>query len=413
MATGIVDYNSDLIRKKWITDKLGQDSAKSFWNPYIGSSCGAVIRQVNNSSCSAGQNVIFDMSGKLTGAGVRGSGMQCVLGETKRKFSDSLEVDMFSWFVDNGSKFNACKIGDLSIAEHSDSRALLSDLWIRAKDQAIFDVLQGATTESCGPTHIYDLGCGFEWNDLMYIENAAKKGTDLVKGVGGVVSALPAAKRTPLEGYKLHDGDPVYLAVIDNVMSTRLRSNPKYQTIKINADVRGDGNALISGVIGKESNIVYVEAPVFFGTTRGKGNFKIIEDTEVQFSGLRRYAVGADGIQVWEGQAAFDKIEEASLAEKRHIAELIDPDDIQHAKEARVNHVYSRGLLLGACAAMMGFGSMPNYEFEWTKFKKKSESMLEVVFNIKKTELTLEMGSDYDGRITDIDFGVICLDMEN
>ncbi len=413
MATGIVDYNSDLIRRKWVTSKLGQDSAKSFWNAYTGTSCGSVIYQVNNTGCGAGQNVIFDMSGKLTGAGTRGAGMQCALGETKRKFSDSLEVDMFSWFVDNGSKFNACRIGDLSIAEHSDSRALLSDLWIRAKDQAIFDVFQGATLESCGPTHIYNLGCGFEWNDLMYIENAAKKGTDLVKSVDGIVSDLPADKRTPLEGYRLHNGDPVYLAVIDSVMSTRLRSNPKYQTIKINADVRGDGNALISGVIGKESNVVYVEAPVFFGTTRGKGAFRVIEDTEVQFSGLRRYAVGPDGIQVWEGQVAFEKIEEAALAEQRDIAQLVDPVAIKSAKQARENRIYSRGLLLGGCAGMIGFGHMPNYEFEWTKFKKQSESMLEVIFNFKKTNLSLEMGKDYDGRITDIDFGVIALDMEN
>ncbi len=48
MATGIVDYNSDLIRRKWVTSKLGQDSAKSFWNAYTGTSCGSVIYQVNN-----------------------------------------------------------------------------------------------------------------------------------------------------------------------------------------------------------------------------------------------------------------------------------------------------------------------------------------------------------------------------
>jgi len=68
----------------------------------------------------------------------------------------------------------------------------------------------------------------------------------------------------------LSDGTPVFLAIIDNVMATRLKANPKYQTIMINADVRGARNALISGVIGKASNVVYVEAPVFYGTTKKK-----------------------------------------------------------------------------------------------------------------------------------------------
>lgn len=412
MATGKVDYNSDLVRKRWMLDKLGEDAAKSFWNPYTGNSSDAIIYSVTDGGCRAGQTVIFDYSGKLTGSGVKGSESGCAIGETKRKFSDKMTVDMYSWYVDNGSKFNACKIGDLSISQHSDSRGQLSDLWIRHKDQAIFDTLQGATSD-CGPTHVYNLGCGFEWNDLMYIENAAKKGSNLVKTANGIPTDTKAVKRTPLDGYRMANGDPVYLCVIDNVMSTRLRANPKYQTIKINADVRGDGNALISGIIGKESNVMYVEAPVFFGTTKGEGTFKIIEDTEVQFSGLRRYAVGADGKQVWEGQAKFDRIEELALAEKAEIAALTDPAEIEAAKANRENRVYSRGLLLGAGAAQSGFGEMPNYEFEWTKFKKKSESMLEMIWNVKKTELKLEMGKDYDGKITDIDYGVICLDMEN
>jgi len=39
--------------------------------------------------------------------------------------------------------------------------------------------------------------------------------------------------------------------------------------------------------------------------------------------------------------------------------------------------------------------------------------MLEVVWEFKRTQLTLEMGEDYDGKITEIDYGVIGLDMEN
>jgi hypothetical protein len=222
----------------------------------------------------------------------------------------------------------------------------------------------------------------------------------------------------------------------------------------MNADVRGSNNALLSGMIGKESNVVYVEAPVFFGITRA-GAFNTFNDTEVNFSGLRRYAVGANDVQVWEGQPDFKRIEllanQEKLAVNNALVSIVTLEavlaravtfennlpatatqaeidqaaqaviDAQDALDAaliastavRLNKVYSRGLLLGAGAAQHAMGVMPDYRFEWTKFKKKSESMLEIVTNVKKTNLALEMGADYAGRTTDIDYGVIAIDMEN
>jgi len=146
MGTGHVRPGSDLVRRKWTTDKLGKQAAMSFWNAYTGTSSASVIYAVNDGGCSSGHTIIFDYSGKLTGSGVRGHESGCAIGETKRKFSDSLTVEMFSFYVDNGSKFNACNIGDLSISEHSDSMAKLADLWIRHKDQAIFDTVHYLTS---------------------------------------------------------------------------------------------------------------------------------------------------------------------------------------------------------------------------------------------------------------------------
>ena len=402
---------SPLVRQTWVNRELGEKAAQSFWLPYTGTSNNDIIYQVKDPGCSNGHTVVFDFSGKLTGAGVRGDDEACVLGEDKRKFSDKIVVDMFSFYVDNGTKFKACEIGDLKLPQHSDSVSKLADLWVRHKDQVIFDALIGATRGSCGPTHIYDLWCNFEWNDMAYIESSIKTGQGFSCSLanGAINHGSIASRRAPMD--IPFGGNSSYLFVLTERMATMLKNNAKYQLINMNADTRGNNNALFTGVVHSQGNIRYVEAPVFFGETRGTGQFNAIEDTVLQHSGLRRYAVGANGVMAWEGQAMFRTIEALANDEKRAIAAL-PIEDQPDAEANRVNVVYSRGLVLGASAAQVAFGASPDYAVAESKFGKKTESMLEVIFEAKKTNLTLERGADYEGAgITDIDYSVIAVDM--
>lgn len=396
MATGKISLNSDLQRKKWVKDNLLANRTKSFWLPYTDKKSDAVVYKSVNSAASTGHTIVFDYKGYLTGKNYRRDDHSYGKGETKRKFSDKITVDEFSLYVDNGTKFDAAACDDLRSSEHSDSIDSLSDLYYRQKDQALFDVAQGSVVGNTA-THIFDLGTNISFNDLIDIENAAKKGSGLVQGTtqGCIPSNIPAKRRTPLKGYKLEKGEDVYLCVIDTYSATKLKKDPDYQTLKAQGDVRGRNNANFSGVIGKLGNVVYVEAPIFFGTTEGKGMFTFF-DTEIQFSGLRRYAVdGNTGDVYWEGQADFARIEDSVIAGT--------PE----------GDIYSRNLLLGAGALQEANGMMPNYELEWAAFKKSSQSMLEHWSWYKKTVLTLENGSDYDGAVTNLDFGVICLDIKH
>ena len=402
---------SPLVRETWVNRKLGEVAAKSFWIPYTGSSNTDIIYQAKDPGCANGHTVVFDFSGKLTGAGVRGDGEACILGEDKRKFSDKMVVEMFSFYVDNGTKFKACEIGDLNLPQHSDSISKLADLWVRQKDQAIFDTLLGATKDSCGPSHVYDLWCSFEWNDMAEIESALKtgEGFSCTNPNGSINHGSIAQRRAPMD---LPFGDNnSYLFILTERMAKMLKNNPKYQLINMNADARGNNNALFTGVIHTQGTIRYVEAPVFYGETQGTGDFDIIEDTLLYQSGMRRYAVGANGAFAWEGQAQFKVLEALANDEKIAIAAL--PEDQQAAaEEARVNVVYSRGLILGASAAQTGFGASPDYAVAESKFGKKTESMLEVIFEVKKTNLTLERGSDYEAAgITNIDYSCVAVDM--
>lgn len=387
MGTAKVALGSDIQRKGWLQEGLIGEASKSFWQPYTGNTSDAIVYQVNDISAGDGHTVVFDYSGKLTGKAIKGDNMAYGKGEIKRKFSDKITVDEYTIPVDNGKKFDGVDIGDLTINEHSDSRAKLADLFIRWKDQMIFDTLQGGV--GTAPTHIIDLGTNFVYDDLLTIEDCAKTGKGMVKpDANGAVSATPAKRRAPLDMFKSEGGQAIYLCVIDSYMARKLKGDTNYQTIVINADVRGNNNRALEFVIGKLGKVIYVEAGDFFGSTEGAGTFGL-EDSEIDFAGMRKYKkLTADGSVVWEGQAAF---------------------------ETEAGTTYSRGLLLGGGAVQSAFGKMPDYLFQKSdNFGKTSQSAMEYWCTAKKTFLKVEAGKDFNAaKVAELDFSVIALDLQH
>jgi len=398
-----VRYNSPLERRGWVQDGLLEKSSQSFWLPYTGNTANSIVYQRNDSSCVAGQTVIFDFSSFLTGKAYKGDDYSYGKGEVKRKFSDGISVEEISHYVANGSAFDGCIIDDLESTTHSDSRSKLGDLFIRHKDQNIFDVVQGASLGN-NITHIFNLGDGFTYGDLKAIENAVKRGKGLMKPTAkGAVSNTKAMQRSPLKAFRTEGGQSIYLVIVDTYMATELANDPKYQTIISDADVRGNNNRLIDGKIGRIGNTIYVESPVFVGATEGSGQFTKFDNTPEQ-AGLRRYATTSTGKVVWEGQEDFNKVEE--LLEE-------DTTNGNTTNADAGNAIYSRGVVLGAGAVQQAFGKMPDYKVEFSAFEKTSESMLEYWANVKKTVLTREAGSKYVGNVEDIDFSTIAIDMKH
>ena len=371
-GTGKVDYNSELIRKQWMTEGLIQKSATSFWAPYKGNSLDSIIMTQNDISAGKGHTVVFDFDGNLSGRPVKGNQTAKGTGEQKKKFSDKLTVQDYRYVVDNGTKFNGVEIGDLSINEHSDSRSKLADLWVRSDDQAFFDVAQ----QSC--EFLIDLGSTFTLDDMLDVETVIKTGSGYSTVPGSI------SKRLPLKPFKLANGEPVWLVLCDTAMKNKFLKSGGAQTLLSQADVRGNENRLIKGMIGKIGNFIYVDANTFFGTTEGDiltDGYYNYENTGVEMAGLRRY----DSVNTaWEGTEGFD------------ISSTLK----------------SRSVILGAGAIQKANGMMPNYEVEYTDFKKFSESCMEIWTGVKATKLIAE-NSDYaDGKVAGYNYGMIGLEVE-
>jgi hypothetical protein len=365
-----ISINSDLKRKKWMREGLIQAASKSFWSAYTGTGDNAVVKQANNMNAAEGHTVVFDYDGNLAGKAIRGKDTAFGMGEDKRKFSNKLTVDRYRLVANNGDAFDAVDVGDLSLSQHEDSRSKLGDLFVRFKDQAIFDSAQGVKGST--PTHIIDLVATFGYTELLSIEERLKNGGPFDTG----------AARRPLVPYTLMDGRPCWLFIMDPSMARMIKSSASYQSLVYNADVRGNDNRAIKGVFGKIGNLLLIEADKFFGTTDSAATTWNLQDNSVEIAGLRQ----RDEAGLWTGQTGYD------------------PTDDQ----------ISRGLLMGANAVQLGFGKMPDYKFQAsTDFAIKSESALEVWMECQKTILTAELGGDYAAaKVAGTDWGVIAVDVQ-
>lgn len=381
MATGQVRLGSDLERKKWMREGLVQSASKSFWSPLTGTTADSVVYQAKNETAGDGHTVVFDFSGNLSGRARKGKETAYGTGEQKKKFSSKITVERYRLVVDNGDSFDGANIGDLTINQHSDSRSKLGDLFVRFKDQALFDAAQGLITTNQDvvqtPTHIIDLGTTFNWNTLVDIEKTLKTSTGFSTG----------DVRRPLKPYTMSNGEPVWLYVIDAAMAAILRKDTSgYQNVLKDADMRGDGNRLLKGVIGKIGSLLIMEAPNFFGYNQAIGTGFGFNDSEIEISGLRQYDGANPATAIWTGQAGF------SYAS---------------------TNLHSRGLILGAGALQLAFGKQPDYKFQESQdFSITAESAVEFWMEAQKTKLKAE-NSDYKAaKIADIDFGVVATDLE-
>ena len=370
--TAVVDYNSDLIRKSWVREGLIQKASESLFAPYMGNSPDAVVYQVNDTNASEGHTVVFDFDGNIAGRAIKGKDAATGKGIQKKKFSDKIVVERYRMVVNNGDAFDGVNIGDLSITQHADSRSKLADQYIRFKDQALIDALQGNLGQA--PSHIIDLDTtnngNFDIDALSQIETALKTGTGFTTG----------DTRRPPKPFKTIDGRKIWLFFVDAFMAAKLKASDGYQSLVYNADVRGNQNRAISGIIGKLGQLIIVEMPNFMGETAGSTNPWGLDDSSIEIAGFRQYdkTTGA-----WTGQEGFSFGDDLKL----------------------------RGVVVGAGAAQLAMGKMPDYKYQSYDFDINSESALEVWTNVQKTRLLAENEDYAMAKVAGIDFGVVAVDV--
>lgn len=390
--TGKLDIKSKLVRNSWMKEGLIQKQSISFWAPLKGTTLDAVIVQSQTSTAEEGHTIVMDYDGNYAGAARRGKEKAYGYGGVKLKFSDKLTSERLRYPINNGDKFDGTDIGDLSINEHVDSRTKLADNWIRQNDQFWFDIGVGYL-RGVKPTHAYlpngkttsqSLVAGdvLDYDELISMETAIKTGKGF--SIGG--------DRRPMKGYAGGDANnganaaPIYLVVCTPGQMASLKLDPKFQTIVSTADIRGRENMALSGIQGKVGNLVFREAPTYFGYEETPGNNQLGKSI-VEMSGLRRVKILANGTEKYEGTEAYDL--ELTAGTK----------------------IVDRGLIIGAGAFSEGIGMDPDYKFQSSEdFGIDSESMMEWWGNAQATMLTPEVEDYKKAKISNMTYGLAYFD---
>lgn len=386
-GTGMVAQGSVLERRKIIKTGLIQQAANSWWGPYKGTTSDSIIYAVNARSPKGGNIVDFDMRGCLESRAIPDTTTAEGRGTQKKLFSDEVTIQTWRFVVDNGTKFRNKAIDHLELGEHSDSISLLADQWVRSVDQGLFDMAQQAP--EFGFTLDGTANNTFNITALNRIEAAVKS------GYGFDTTPTRYKTRTPLRPFRTQGGSPLYLFIMDTHMKNVFLSDPEIRSLLSSADVRGNNNRLISGVIGKIGNFLMIEAPMFTGTTEGSilmhDNYYDFESTAVLFPGLRKYIKDNQNVY-WQGSKKYDA-------------------EIANVGQANKDH-YARGVILGASAIQFATGKDPEYHFRSYDFGKFSESCLEVWTGIKPARYYAE-NTDYKSvQFSGYNYGLVNVDVK-
>lgn len=399
--TGFISPGSPLERQKWVLDNLRDRAQFSFTNGLVGNNSRSVIHQINETGAKNGHRTAFQNRGQTLGNWKKDQEVVRGTGENKQLYSDMVEVARWRTEVNNGDQFDGVNVGDLSLTQHQDAVADLSSIYVKDMDQAFFDVAQQSAS------HRIKLDNGFNYDAFFEIEKIIKAGEGYIKNESNTAINK---RRAVLDGFTAVGGTQdagvatnlvmnKYLMFIDPYMKEQLYKDPRFQTMMATADIRGNGNRVINGVVGKVGSLIIVEVPLFMGHTRSRvaGDFinknpEAVNAFSHQFDkhkvvtqGLRTYTADTDWEpKAWEG------------------------DEVR----ARGANKFSRAVIVSAGAMLKAVGRMPEYKLAYSPdYGITSGSMLEVWQGFKARYLKAETGDN--ANIAGTSYGIVSVDVKH
>ena len=371
--TGLYGDTSELQRKAWVLEGLLQQKSKSLFDGLIGTTASAAIYQKNMAGYKDGNRVTFDYDGNYATSGFLGKEQAYGKAENKKKFTSGVSLDRVRYTVNNGDKFDSKAIGATLLGEHSNSRDLLGDNFIRSKDQNFINAFQGSLN-GIGASHIISPSGTHTIDSANLTSSDDKWDFNFVQELDEMLSTgdgfAKGSKRRPL--------DPIngkFLVYLDSSAHLQLLQDTAMREILRSADVRGLSNTLLKNVIGEFGNLVFIKMPNFFGSMK---NARIAGDI-TEIAGSKK----ADANGLWSGDVNFD-----SAATQ-----------------------YARSFIVGANAIQYGMGEAPDYRIqESTDYAINSESALITYMGIQKTQLLAENDDYIEAKVGGLDYGVIVID---
>ena len=238
-------------------------------------------------------------------------------GEKPITYHLSFDINRVVFVQQSVSRMEAADTGTQAYASVNDLMERLADRYMKWMDQAKTDMLQGGMKDD-PLSHVIDFEDQFGYNELLALEEYLQTGQKpQVRNSSGVARALtfsdPFVDRIPPSPFMVVNNKPYWLLVIDTKTRHKLLQSVPLQNILREGDVRGNGNRLLTGVIGTIGCLMIKEMPYAIGgKIRSNLNWWDQGDIEeVQIPGLRELDVNSEAettagrIPKWTGQPGF------------------------------------------------------------------------------------------------------------
>jgi N4-gp56 family major capsid protein len=253
MATTTIGTSHGLTVEQWKSELFKKYQEQTFFGKFKGVGAKSIIYVQRDLEKKAGDSITFGYSNSIRGtAGVSGNTpLEGFDGTDYVSNNEAMTYNYQRVVVDQIRK--SIKLAGLmdekrvAFSMRNDAKSQLTDWMSYNEDQAIFTAINASDLVKTGVIE----GTGLTYDAIVDMKKEAMFPT---------ADNIATGKKTrKLEPIKMDGGEEVFVLGVNPSDAAAFRKSDDFKNFNQNADVRGSGNAIFTGMLGMFNNVVIHE----------------------------------------------------------------------------------------------------------------------------------------------------------
>lgn len=253
MATTTIGTSHGLTVEQWKSELFKKYQEQTFFGKFKGVGAKSIISVQRDLEKKAGDSITFGYSNSIRGtAGVSGNTpLEGFDGTDYVSNNEAMTYNYQRVVVDQIRK--SIKLAGLmdekrvAFSMRNDAKSQLTDWMSYNEDQAIFTAINASDLVKTGVIE----GTGLTYDAIVDMKKEAMFPT---------ADNIDTGKKTrKLEPIKMDGGEEVFVLGVNPSDAAAFRKSDDFKNFNQNADVRGSGNAIFTGMLGMFNNVVIHE----------------------------------------------------------------------------------------------------------------------------------------------------------
>jgi N4-gp56 family major capsid protein len=262
MAMTSIATTHDLTNEQWEAQLYKKAQEKTFFGKFKGAGQGSVVQVKRQLEKKAGDAITFGLSDSIRGtAGVTGNtpleghnGTSYTVNNEAMVFHDQrVVIDQIRQSIKLSGIMDEKRV---AFNLRNEARDKLVDWMSWNEDQALFTALNTAD-EIGGTGSTLDTLFGTTHSTLTYDAIVDMKKEALYPTTNNVTGGASTTRR--LDAVRMNGGEELFVLGVNPADAAAFRKSDDFKNFNQNADVRGDSNAIFTGMLGMFNNVVIHE----------------------------------------------------------------------------------------------------------------------------------------------------------